>query len=108
MARDMVAKPSPPMLGPRAAPPHVWRFVVSSVAAVLSFLLLGALFINASHKDGAEQAEAAYRIVIETGTPLERCQAAGKVVDAHLDRLDAQAYEEWTWVRKADCHDAGF
>jgi hypothetical protein len=106
MAADMVAKPF--LSQPGVSRSASGAFVVFGLVSALCLMALVLIGVTVDAQDPAERAEAAYRIVVENGTALERCEAAGKVVDAHLDRLDAQAYEEWTWVRKADCHDAGF
>jgi hypothetical protein len=74
----------------------------------VALVVLAALVVTGCGGGGktAEDAEAQFRIVAKKGTDRDRCDAAGKVADAWLERKDAEKYAEWRNTRDIYCASA--
>lgn len=69
--------------------------------------LFGVLML-AGCSNAAEQAEKQYEIVVRSGTPSEKCEAAKKVQAAYLSAGDEKNYREWQMQAQGECTLAKF
>lgn len=70
---------------------------------VLAMMLLAC---GCSSRSRADDLEAEYRIVSESGTKGEQCDKAKEVRDSRLAAHDRQGYEEWSLTAAVDCRSA--
>lgn len=55
----------------------------------------------------AQDFEAQYAAVVESGTAIDRCVRAGLVAEGYLQAANNDKYKEWKEVEKEDCNAAG-
>lgn len=70
--------------------------------------LAAAVLCLAACSSAADEAEAQYNIVANSGSLGEKCTAAQRVRDAHLSAHDTVNYSVWQSRAQVDCNEAAF
>ncbi len=83
--------------------------LIASIAGGIWWLWGGGYqwYLNGISRDVAADAVAQYRMVEKTGSNMDRCVQAGFVAAAYLQAKDQRNYENWHWIEKAACMNAG-